>query len=159
QYDIRHAVAEGGESWPVALRVIAPHIDTIAVKDFRWSEGSNGRWEPRSVPLGEGLVDFPEYLRQLHVLVGALPPVTMDFEREPLIRPTGFKGGYLTELWQPVARLDSDAGHSHIGIGTQSVLWCDPAVLAKHSESAGNALMLSVTDRALQMVVGETFTT
>src|SRR5690349_10728762 len=85
--------------------------------------------------------------------------VGLDFEREPLIRPTGFKGGYLTELWQPVARLDSDAGRSHIGIGTQSVLWCDPAVLAKHSESAGNALMLSVTDRALQMVNGETFTT
>ena len=85
--------------------------------------------------------------------------VGLDFEREPLIRPTGFKGGYLTELWQPVARLDSDSGRSHIGIGTQSVLWCDPAVLAKHSESAGNALMLSVTDRALQMVVGETFTT
>src|SRR5689334_16467124 len=85
--------------------------------------------------------------------------VGLDFEREPLIRPTGFKGGYLTELWQPVARLDSDSGRSRIGIGTQSVLWCDPAVLTKHSESAGNALMLSVTDRALQMIVGETFTT
>jgi L-alanine-DL-glutamate epimerase-like enolase superfamily enzyme len=85
--------------------------------------------------------------------------VGLDFEREPLIRPTGFKGGYLTELWQPVARLDSDSGRSHIGIGTQSVLWCDPKVLEKHSESAGNALMLSVTDRALQMIAGETFTT
>jgi L-alanine-DL-glutamate epimerase-like enolase superfamily enzyme len=84
--------------------------------------------------------------------------VALDFEREPLIRPTGFKGGYLTELWQPVARLESDTGQSHIGIGTQSVLWCDPAVLTKHSESAGNALMLSVTDHALQMLVGETFT-
>ncbi|HKH94849.1 MAG TPA: hypothetical protein VKA54_23775, partial [Gemmatimonadaceae bacterium] len=62
--------------------------------------------------------------------------VGLDFEREPLIRPTGFKGGYLTELWQPVARLDSDSGQSHIGIGTQSVLWCDPRVLEKHSESA-----------------------
>jgi L-alanine-DL-glutamate epimerase-like enolase superfamily enzyme len=85
--------------------------------------------------------------------------VALDFEREPLIRPTGFKGGYLTELWQPIARLESDSGRSHIGLGTQSVLWCDPAVLAKHSESAGNALMLAVTDRALQMVVGESFTT
>ena len=35
-----------------------------------------------------------------------------------------------------VARLDSDSGRSHIGIGTQSVLWCDPRVLAAHSESA-----------------------
>jgi L-alanine-DL-glutamate epimerase-like enolase superfamily enzyme len=85
--------------------------------------------------------------------------VGLDFEREALIRPTGFKGGYLTELWQPIARLDSDSGRSRIGLGTQSVLWCDPAVLAKHSESAGNALMLSVTDRALQMVIGESFTT
>jgi hypothetical protein len=56
--------------------------------------------------------------------------VGLDFEREPLIRPTGFKGGYLTELWQPVARLESDSGQSHIGIGTQSVLWCDPRGLA-----------------------------
>jgi L-alanine-DL-glutamate epimerase-like enolase superfamily enzyme len=84
--------------------------------------------------------------------------VALDFEREPLIRPTGFKGGYLTELWQPVARLDSDSGRSHIGLGTQSVLWCDPRVLARHSESAGNAMMLSVTDHALQLLVGETFT-
>ena len=59
--------------------------------------------------------------------------VALDFEREPLIRPTGFKGGYLTELWQPVARLESDSGQSHIGLGTQSVLWCDPRVLATHS--------------------------
>src|SRR5512132_666995 len=70
--------------------------------------------------------------------------VALDFEREPLIRPTGFKGGYLTELWQPIAKLESDSGQSRIGLGTQSVLWCDPAVLARHSESAGNALMLSV---------------
>lgn len=85
--------------------------------------------------------------------------VALDFEREPLIRPTGFKGGYLTELWQPIAKLESDSGQSRIGLGTQSVLWCDPAVLAKHSESAGNALMLAVTDHALQMIAGETFTT
>lgn len=85
--------------------------------------------------------------------------VALDFEREPLIRPTGFKGGYLTELWQPIAKLESDGGRSTIGLGTQSVLWCDPAVLTKHSESAGNALMLAVTDHALQMIVGETFTT
>ena len=38
QYDIRHAVAEGGGSWPVSLRMIAPHIDTIAVKDMIWAQ-------------------------------------------------------------------------------------------------------------------------
>jgi L-alanine-DL-glutamate epimerase-like enolase superfamily enzyme len=85
--------------------------------------------------------------------------VALDFEREPLIRPSGFKGGFMTEFWQTVARLDSDGGRSRIGLGTQNVLWCDPAVLVKHSESAANALMLAVTDRALQMAVGESFTT
>lgn len=85
--------------------------------------------------------------------------VALDFEREPLIRPSGFKGGFMTEFWQTVARLESDSGRAHIGLGTQNVLWCDPAVLTKHSESAANALMLAVTDRALQMAVGESFTT
>jgi len=83
QYDIRHAVAEGGESWPVALRMIAPHIDTIALKDLVWATRPDGRWEPRSVPLGDGMVDFPAYLRQLLVL-GPLPPATMHFEYPPL---------------------------------------------------------------------------
>lgn len=83
QYDIRHAVAEGGESWPVTLRMIAPHIDTIALKDLVWAKRTDGRWEPRSVPLGEGMVDFPAYLRQL-LARGPLPPATMHFEYPPL---------------------------------------------------------------------------
>jgi L-ribulose-5-phosphate 3-epimerase len=83
QYDIRHAVAEGGESWPVTLRMIAPHIDTIALKDFVWSHRSDGRWTTESVPLGEGMVNFKEYLRQL-LGAGPLPPATMHFEYAPL---------------------------------------------------------------------------
>lgn len=83
QYDIRHAVAEGGESWPVTLRMIAPHIDTIALKDLVWAKCPDGRWEPRSVPLGEGMVDFPAYLRQL-LARGPLPPATVHFEYPPL---------------------------------------------------------------------------
>ncbi|MEO8560886.1 MAG: TIM barrel protein [bacterium] len=88
QYDIRHAVAEGGESWPVALRMIAPHIDTIAVKDFHWATRPDGRWEPRSVPLGDGMVEFPAYLRQL-LARGPLPPATMHFEYAPLEKAGG----------------------------------------------------------------------
>ena len=83
QYDIRHAVAEGGESWPVALRLIAPHIDTVALKDHVWAKRDDGRWEPRSVPLGEGMVDFPAYLRLL-LARGPLPPATVHFEYPPL---------------------------------------------------------------------------
>jgi L-ribulose-5-phosphate 3-epimerase len=83
QYDIRHAVAEGGGSWPVSLRMIAPHIDTIAVKDMIWAQRPDRRWEARSVPLGDGMVEFPAYLRQL-LSFGPLPPVTMHFEYPPL---------------------------------------------------------------------------
>jgi sugar phosphate isomerase/epimerase len=83
QYDVRHAVAEGGGSWPVALRMIAPHIDTIALKDMIWARRQDNRWEARSVPLGEGMVDFPAYLRQL-LSYGPLPPATMHFEYPPL---------------------------------------------------------------------------
>ena len=83
QYDIRHAVAEGGESWPVTFRLIAPHIDTIAVKDFHWARRTDGRWQPRSVPIGEGMVSFPAYLRQL-LARGPLPPTTVHFEYPPL---------------------------------------------------------------------------
>jgi L-ribulose-5-phosphate 3-epimerase len=83
QYDIRHAVAEGGESWPVTLRMIAPHIDTIAVKDLRWEKHPARRWQAVSVPLGDGMVDFDAYLRQL-LATGPLPPATMHFEYAPL---------------------------------------------------------------------------
>ena len=83
QYDIRHAVAEGGESWPVTLRMIAPHIDTIALKDFVWSRQPDGQWTPESVPLGDGMVNFKSYLSQL-LTAGPLPPATMHFEYPPL---------------------------------------------------------------------------
>lgn len=75
-----------------------------------------------------------------------------DFEREKLIRPFGFKGGYLTELWQTVVQLTSASGKSGIGIATQSVLYGDADLFAAHSESGGNALMYAVADKALQLV-------
>jgi sugar phosphate isomerase/epimerase len=51
-YDIRHATAEGGMSWPTTFRMIQPHVDTVYVKDFVW-----GVTKPTNVPLGEGRVD------------------------------------------------------------------------------------------------------
>lgn len=80
-----------------------------------------------------------------------------NFEREPLIRPFGFKGGAMKEIWQTAALLGSENGHRKFGICTQNVLWSDPAVFEAHSESAGNALMYNITTRALQMIEGETF--
>lgn len=83
--------------------------------------------------------------------------VNSDFEREPLIRPFGFKGGYMTEIWQTVAQMTSDNQISKVGLCTQNVLWSDAKVFAGHSESGGNALMYALTEYALQRAQGMTF--
>ena len=46
-----------------------------------------------------------------------------EFEREPLLRPFGFKGGYLTNIWQSAAMIRSTGGQRGIGICTHSALW------------------------------------
>lgn len=83
--------------------------------------------------------------------------IDSNFEREPLT-PYHFKGSFVTELWQTIARLESDSGFSKIGLGTQSVLWSDSKVFAAHSESGGNALMYALSERALQLMKGSSFT-
>src|SRR5262245_55996151 len=83
--------------------------------------------------------------------------VGSEFEREPLIRPFGFKGGYQTEIWQSAARLESESGQHAVGLCTQGVLWSDAHVFAGHSESGGSALMYAVTERALQQLKGQSF--
>jgi sugar phosphate isomerase/epimerase len=58
-YDIRHAIAEGGMSWPVTFNMIRPLVDTVYVKDFQW-----GEVKPTNVPLGQGRVD-PKFFQML----------------------------------------------------------------------------------------------
>ncbi|MCG8310304.1 MAG: L-alanine-DL-glutamate epimerase [Cytophagales bacterium] len=85
--------------------------------------------------------------------------VNSNFEREPLIRPFGFKGGYMTEIWQTVSLIASESGNRGLGLDTQNVLWSDASVFGSNSEAAGNALMYAITERAMQMVKGMKFTT
>lgn len=84
--------------------------------------------------------------------------VNSNFEREPLIRPFGFKGGYMTEIWQSACFIQSTSGIKKIGLCSQSVLWSDSSVFAAHSESGGNALMYAMTEYALQLLKGRSFT-
>ena len=80
-----------------------------------------------------------------------------NFEREPLIRPFGFKGGYMTEIWQTASLLESESGIRKVGLCSQSVLWSDASVFAAHSESGGNALMYAMTEYALNLLKGRSF--
>ena len=89
----------------------------------------------------------------------AISRVGSNFEREPLIRPFGFKGGYMKEIWQTVSYLESSNGAFSTGLCSQSVLWSDANVFTAHSESGGNALMYAMTERALQIINGQSFTT
>lgn len=78
QYDIRHAVVEGGLSWKNGLNLIHPQIKTLAVKDCVWGK-KNGKWIVEDVPLGEGMVDFKAYfklLKQFKIQV----PVSLHYE-------------------------------------------------------------------------------
>ena len=62
------------------------------------------------------------------------------FEREPMVRPFGFKGGYLTEEWIVSAFVKSTSGKHGIGLGTQNCLWSDAKVFVGNSEAGGNAV-------------------
>lgn len=78
QYDIRHAVVEGGLSWRNGLRLIRPAIRILALKDFVWSK-KNGTYVVENVPLGEGMVDFRSYFALLKEY-GVNVPVSLHFE-------------------------------------------------------------------------------
>ncbi|MEO9003381.1 MAG: TIM barrel protein [Ginsengibacter sp.] len=78
QYDIRHATVEGGNSWPVGMKLLAPWIKTTDIKDFIW-KNENGKWRVVDVPLGEGQVDFDAYLKE-YTKLSISGPVSMHFE-------------------------------------------------------------------------------
>jgi L-alanine-DL-glutamate epimerase-like enolase superfamily enzyme len=80
------------------------------------------------------------------------------YEIEPLIRPFGFKGVYLNDLWAVAAMLESSSGTRHVGLQTQVLAWSDINVFTSVSEHDGNLLMVKTLDYALQRVKGMTFT-
>ncbi len=78
QYDIRHAIVEGGNGWENGLRLIHPRIRTVALKDHKW-EKVDGRWRVVNTPIGEGMVDFKHYfglLKKYNVYV----PASLHYE-------------------------------------------------------------------------------
>ncbi len=68
QYDIRHAMVEGPESWPYVLELLAPYVNSLDIKDFTWEVSDNTQPVLRNVPLGKGLVPFDTYLQKLREL-------------------------------------------------------------------------------------------
>ena len=79
------------------------------------------------------------------------------FEREPLVRPFGFKGVYQNEFWVAAAQLESNSGLRHVGLQTQCLAWSDLEVFLANSEFDGNMLLIKSLDYALQMIKGQSF--
>lgn len=81
QYDISHAMSEGGYSWPLGLKLIAPWIKCTDVKDFVWKQVP-GKATVENVPIGEGVVDFDGYFKLVRQL-GIGGPISIHFEHPP----------------------------------------------------------------------------
>ncbi|MCR9202461.1 MAG: sugar phosphate isomerase/epimerase [Planctomycetaceae bacterium] len=72
-YDIRHATAEAGMSWPVNLRLLLPQVKAVYVKDFQW-----GPQKVQNVPLGTGRISDTFF--QLLEEAGFAGPVSLHEE-------------------------------------------------------------------------------
>jgi sugar phosphate isomerase/epimerase len=81
QYDIRHAMVEGGLSWENGLRLINKEIKTLVLKDFIWTR-EQGHWRIQNVPIGEGMVDFIKYFKLIKNY-GIDVPVILHAEHLP----------------------------------------------------------------------------
>lgn len=78
QFDVRHAVTDGGLMWPTSFRLARPHIRSLIFKDFRWAV-VEGRWQLVNTPMGQGMVDWPRYFRMLKD-AGMSYPVSLHCE-------------------------------------------------------------------------------
>ena len=72
-------------------------------------------------------------------------------EREPLVRPFHFKGGYFTEKWINITSLKTSNGTGATAIGGSAVLWSDPEVFFAFSEIGGNVIMAAMAEHAVQL--------
>ena len=81
QYDVRHAVFEGANSWVNGFRLIIPWVHCTDLKDFIWTK-TEGKWQPESVPIGTGMVNFDEYFKivKKYDVPG---PISIHFEYPP----------------------------------------------------------------------------
>ncbi|MGL1886922.1 MAG: sugar phosphate isomerase/epimerase [Reichenbachiella sp.] len=78
QYDVRHGMVEGGNSWKNGLKLLKDKIKVIVLKDYKWGK-VNGKWKAINVPIGEGMVDFNYYFKLLKKY-DLRPPVSLHLE-------------------------------------------------------------------------------
>lgn len=78
QYDVRHAMVEGANTWMLGMRLIADKINTLAIKDFTW-QTVKGKPEAVTVPMGEGMVNWDQFFKIVKEL-NITGPLTLHIE-------------------------------------------------------------------------------
>ena len=82
-FDVRHATVEGGlGGWRAALQMAAPHLRMLAIKDFYWEKGANGRWRVVDCPVGDGMVDWKAFGTELRK-ASFSGPMSLHIEYDP----------------------------------------------------------------------------
>ncbi len=82
-FDPRHATVEGGiAGWRIAVQMAAAHLRMIAIKDFYWEKGPDGRGRVIDCPVGEGMVDWKGFAAEMRKARFS-GPISLHIEYEP----------------------------------------------------------------------------
>ncbi|HYP08550.1 MAG TPA: TIM barrel protein, partial [Bryobacteraceae bacterium] len=83
-FDIGHATVEGGHGgWMHSANLLLPHARGVAFKDFRWVQDKTGNWVPGWCPMGDGMVNFRQFLPMLKAS-GFAGPLQLHMEYHEL---------------------------------------------------------------------------
>lgn len=81
-FDPAQATIEGGNhAWKLNFERASERLKMVAIKDFVW-EKRDGQWRTRWVPLGEGMVRWPEFFRML-ARASFTGPISLHIEYDP----------------------------------------------------------------------------
>lgn len=81
-FDPGHATIEGGlGGWRISLATVLPRLKMVALKDFYWSKGKDGKWRTTWCPVGEGMVDWQKMFAAF-AGNGFTGPLTLHVEYE-----------------------------------------------------------------------------
>jgi L-ribulose-5-phosphate 3-epimerase len=82
-FDPAHATIEGGlAGWRIAQNIVTPRLKMVALKDFFWTKGNDGKWKLQWCPMGEGMVDWQRVFAGF-AAGGFKGPLTLHVEYEP----------------------------------------------------------------------------
>lgn len=71
-------MVEGANSWVLGMKLLAPYIKTLAIKDFTW-QTVKGKPAAVTVPMGEGMVNWDLYFKTL-IELNIKAPMTLHVE-------------------------------------------------------------------------------